>query len=268
MLTRILREPTTHFVILAAIIFLVYGLSQSSNEQVIEIAQQEIDARLFMQELAAGQELDPEQREALTRAFIEEQILVTEAMAMGLDNDARIHDMLAQKMRHVLSGDIIQPSEAELQTYYDANQERYRSPPVVSVLELVLNSTEPLPAAVTDALSNNASVDELLALVPGTSSRLPNVNHLDLSNIFSEEFANQVFAATDNSWVGPFTSNRGQHWLNIEQRRDARTPAMSEIADRVRLDWITEEEDLRLADEVAALWDKYSIRITASAETE
>ncbi|GIT21560.1 MAG: hypothetical protein CM1200mP40_12420 [Gammaproteobacteria bacterium] len=59
-----------------------------------------------------------EQRQLVATIYVEEQILVQEALALGLDNDARIHDMLAQKMRHVLSGNVIQPTELELESYY------------------------------------------------------------------------------------------------------------------------------------------------------
>ena len=36
---------------------------------------------------------------------------------------------------------------------------------------------------------------------------------------------------------------------------------MAEIADRARLDWITQEEEIRLQQEVNKLWDRYEIII-------
>ena len=116
---RIMREPIVHFFIIAVIIFALYTITQAGNENLLEIDQREIDARIFMQELSRGEELSAEQRDLVTAYYIEEQILVREALAMELDNDERIHDILAQKMRHVLSGNIIQPSAAELSVYYE-----------------------------------------------------------------------------------------------------------------------------------------------------
>ena len=86
-LQSLLREPTFHFFIMALVIFAVYGISSSTQENVLELDQREIDARLFMQEIASGQALSEEQREYLTSAFVEEQILVQEALKMGLDNE-------------------------------------------------------------------------------------------------------------------------------------------------------------------------------------
>ena len=112
-----------------------------------------------------------------------------------------------------------------------------------------------------------AEPQQLLALEQGNSSPLPRVNHIDLSNIFEPEFADTVFAASIGQWSGPFFTNRGQHWLRITERVDARLPSLSEISDQVRLDWITEKEEALLQVEVDKLWDQYTI-VIRDAEQE
>lgn len=266
--TPLLQEPMLHFFLIALLIFGFYALANRSAEETLEIDQREIDARIFMQEMATGEALSEEQRQFVTASFIEEQILVQEALALGLDNDARIHDMLAQKMRHVLSGNIIQPSDEELENYYQANLERYRTLPSLDVMELVANSSDELPAAAQQLLAAGAPAEELLAVIDGDSDPLPNVNHLDLANIFSPELADQAFAANPGDWVGPFISNRGQHWLRILDITAARLPPLSEIRDRVRLEWINEEEEARLNEQIALLWDKYSVVITEGSNEQ
>jgi len=265
-LQKLLQEPTLHFFLIAAVLFALYGIRQSTSENGLEIDQSEIEARLFLQEMSSGQPLTDEQRECITAAYIEEQILVREAKAMRLDDDARIHDILAQKMRHVLSGDIIQPTAAELQAYYAANAERYRTLATVTTDELVFNTRDSLPDAVSALLQSGAEPEELLTLAPGNVAPLPNVNHLDLSNIFAPEFADRVFTAATGDWIGPFTSNRGQHWLRIKESKPARTPSLAEITDQVRLDWIAEEETQRLQEEIDKLWDRYTILINDNSE--
>ncbi|MEQ8314272.1 MAG: peptidyl-prolyl cis-trans isomerase [Gammaproteobacteria bacterium] len=261
----LLREPMLHFFLIALLIFGFYALANRSAEDTLEIDQREIDARIFMQEMATGEALTEEQRQFVTASFIEEQILVQEALALGLDNDARIHDMLAQKMRHVLSGNIIQPSNEELQNYYQANLERYRTLPSLDVMELVANSREELPVAAQQLLANGAPAEEVLSVIEGNSDPLPNVNHLDLANIFSPELADQAFAASPGDWVGPFVSNRGQHWLQILDSTPAQLPPLAEIRDRVRLEWINEKEEARLNEQIAQLWEKYTVIITEGA---
>lgn len=256
-----LREPTLHFFAIAACLFALYAFGQRNQENLLQIDQSDIDARIFLQEMSSGQELNEEQRQFVTARYIEDRILVEEALAMDLDDDARIHDILAQKMRHILSGEIIQPSPAELQAYFAAHAERYRTLATVNTDELVFDSREPLPAAVLARLQAGAAADELLALSPGSVAPLPNVNPVDLANIFSPDFADRVFAAALDTWLGPFPSNRGQHWLRVRERHDAGIPALETIADRVRLDWIADEEESRLQAEVDKLWERYTIVI-------
>ena len=258
-INKLSKEPTIHFFVIATIIFAIYGISSRNNNNLLEVDQREIDARIFMQEMATGQDLSNDQREFIASRYVEEQILVREAIAIGLDNDARIHDMLAQKMRHVLSGDVIQPTQMELDEYYQNNIQAYQTIPSVSVNEIVLNDLDEIPTAAQQLLKQGASADEILDLSPGSAAPLPNVNHIDLSNIFDPEFADDVFNAQTGAWVGPFRSNRGQHFLKITERTKAGLPPLEEILDRVRLDWITQEEEVRLQEEINKLWDQYTI---------
>jgi hypothetical protein len=98
----------------------------------------------------------------------------------------------------------------------------------------------------------------------GTVAPLPNVNSIDLANIFEQEFADRVLAADLNQWQGPYVSNRGQHWLRVIEHTPAGIPALDEIADLVRLEWISTEEESRLQQEVGKLWNEYTIVINNS----
>jgi len=256
-----------HFFAIAALIFLLYGITQSGNENLLVIEQREIDARIFMQELSRGEELSSAQRELVTAYYIEEQILVREALSMELDNDERIHDILAQKMRHVLSGSVIQPTDIELQEYYEGNLARFETPASMSLDELVFDTRDPLADDIIESLTQGLEADALLSMSQGTVAPLPNVNGVDLANIFDQEFADRVLASDIDQWQGPFISNRGQHWLRVIERNPAGIPALEEIADLVRLEWIAAEEEIRLQQEVDKLWDEYTIVIN-SDETE
>lgn len=257
-----MREPSVHFFIIALFIFALYAITQSGNENLLEIDQREIDARIFMQELSRGEELSLEQRELVTAFYIEEQILVREALSMELDNDERIHDILAQKMRHVLSGNIIQPTDTELREYFEANSSRFETSASMTLDELVFDSRDPLADSIVDALQRSTDSDTLLSMSQGTVAPLPNISSVDLANIFDQEFADQVLAADLDQWQGPFVSNRGQHWLRVIEHSPAGIPALEEIADLVRLEWIAAEEETRLQQEVDKLWNEYTIVIS------
>jgi len=98
----------------------------------------------------------------------------------------------------------------------------------------------------------------------GTVAPLPNVNSVDLANIFDQEFADRILAADLGQWQGPYVSNRGQHWLRVIEHTPAGIPALEAIADLVRLEWIAAEEEARLQQEVDKLWNEYTIVIRNS----
>jgi len=258
---KILREPTFHFLLLAAVISTAYWLINSTAGNQLQIDQQEIEARILITELTQGYPADAVQRQQIEQNLINDYLLVLEAYKLDLQNDARINDILAQKMRHVLSGNVIQPTSEELEDFYSNNVERYTSAPRVTTEELVFNTREPLPDELTMQLAQGSSPENIRSDIDQTAGILPRVTQQDLSSIFSEEFALQVFAAQLNDWIGPFFSNRGQHWLRINELFPAATAALSDITDQVRLDWIFVEEDRRLELEIAKLRDNYSINI-------
>ena len=260
-ISSLLKEPLVHFVGLAAFVFVGYQAVQSEDEFIIEITQSEIDARISLLESSKGTTASPTLREEITELYLEEQMLVREALTLNLDNDARIHDMLAQKMRHVLSGEIIQPNEDEIQAFYDENIGSYQTPPAIVAEEIIFETQEELSDPVKQLLIDGADSDTLLAAEEGSVNTLPRINSSQLSNLFNVEFSDRVFNAKEREWIGPQESELGQHWLRIISTEASRTPSLEEIRNRVRLEWINQEEETRLQREVDQLWEKYSVKI-------
>ena len=256
-----LKEPLLHFFILAMIVFVGYEFAKDEDEFLLEISQVDIDARISLLEQSQGTVFSSGLKEEMTALYIEEQMLVREALSLNLDKDVRIHDMLAQKMRHVLSGEIIQPSEEEIQAFYNQNIDTYRTPPTIIAEEIIFETSEELADQIKQLLMNKANSDSLLALEKASINTLPRINASQLGNLFNEEFSDQVFDANQGEWVGPQKSELGQHWLRIIEAEEAKTPSLDDIRNRVRLEWIDQEEESRLQQEVDRLWEKYSLKI-------
>ncbi len=256
---RILREPTFHFLALAAAISLVYWLFNNDGSPPLLVDWQEVEARVARTEQAQGYPATAQQQQEIENLLIDDYILVMEAYDMGLHNDARINDILAQKMRHVLSGNVIQPTVQELDAFYQQNISRYQQAARITATELVFSSTDPLPAAVADQLASGVPEQALVTDMSRITGILPRVTRTDLERIFDEQIASRAFDPASSGWVGPYISNRGQHWLQVEQRYPAQTSALDEIIERVRLDWIATEEEARLQEEIDRLRDRYDI---------
>ena len=256
-----LKEPLLHFSLFAAVIFFTDYILRAGAQLTLEIPQSRIDARVALIESATGSASSQSELIELTDSFIDEQILVREAVALNLDRDARIEELLAQKMRHVLSGGVIQPNDQEIEDFYVQNIDKYITPPHIDADEVIFDAVTDLPTDVYELLDAGANSASLLTAYIGSANTLSRVNPSQLANLFDREFSDTVFQAEEDSWIGPFISDLGQHWLKVINTQAARTPPLEEIEFRVRLDWIAQEEETRLDEAIKLLRSKYNVQI-------
>src|SRR5688572_26799751 len=132
-LYQLLREPTLHFGIIAAALFGISSVTQSLRQPVVEVDRGAVERRIRQLERARGSSLPGPERQLAEAAYIDEQILAREARARGFDDDERIRGILSQKMLHLMSADVPQPTDAELRAYYEENRARYGRGPAVTV---------------------------------------------------------------------------------------------------------------------------------------
>ncbi|MGD2045664.1 MAG: peptidyl-prolyl cis-trans isomerase [Gemmatimonadota bacterium] len=255
-LRAVLREPLVHFVLLAAVLFGVSALL-GPGDDVIEITQDQLEWRILQVEAQEGRKLTDEERALVRERYIDERVLVREALAMGLEEDERIDDILVQKMLHVLSGDVIQPTDEELEAYYAMNRERYATDATVTVDEVVVPAGAELPRELREGGEPADAPDGSLV----ASRVMSRLTAEDLRQIFDSAAARAAFDADTGAWVGPYESARGLHWLRVRSRTEASVPPLEVVREAARLDWINEQEDRRLLARVAELRGKYDIRV-------
>ena len=260
-LSAVVREPLFHFLVLAAALF-VAGSLFTRGDDVIEVSREEIEWRILQVEAGRGTSLTDDERRLVERQYIDERVLVREARAMGLSADERIDDILVQKMLHVLSGDVIQPSEGELETYYTAKLDWYVRSPAVTVDELVVAEGDPLPPPLREGVE-----PEQLPEGSMVGHRvMPRLDLNDLVLLFGVEGADLIFNAEERAWVAAYQSVRGRHWFRIKERFGSETPSLEQIRDVVRNDWIAENEEQRLASAVSELRARYTVIVEANRD--
>ena len=258
---RILREPTSHFVLLAAVLFAANAALESWRGSVITIDRVQIEIRIAELEALRGAPLSAEERQLVEDAFIEEQVLVREALDMGLEADRRIDDILVQKMLHVLSGDVIQPTEDELREFYQANRASYTPESTLTIEEVVIAGGSPAAGTVVERLQAGASAQELTENAGVRASVLREVTGGDLRRLFGPVTAELILSANTEGWIGPHATVRGQHWFRIIEQTTPELPSLDSVRERVRLDWVTDQEAARLEQAVMGLRERYNIVI-------
>ncbi len=254
-LARAAREPLLHFLVLAGALFAGAAVLRQ-DEDLIEVTRQELDYRILQVESREGTLTDDERR-LVEEAYIDERVLVREARAMGLDADERIDDILVQKMLHILSGDVIQPTAQELEAYYLENREAYATDASITVDEVVVAGDGMLPRALLEGTPPER-------LPPGTvvgHRVMERLTFDDLVQIFGQAGAETVSSAETGDWWDVLEGSRGRHWVRIRERFGTDIPPLDVVRDAVRLDWIAEREQALLLDRVAELRSNYTVAV-------
>jgi PPIC-type PPIASE domain len=255
---RAVREPTLHFALLAALLFVVAAVAKSLNRPVIEIDPRSMEFRTRQLERGRGAPLNDSERKIAENAYVDEQILAREARVRRLDDDEKIRAILYQKMLHILSSDVPQPTDAELRAYFDENRSRYAGRPSVTVEDVFVPERLRRATFATGRHPDFRAVEGLLR-----RNVLTRVTEGELIWSFGEETAAMVFGAETGSWVGPHPSADGDHWFRvIDRTKGTDAPPLDTIREQVRFDWMAQKEEGLLEARVAELRQRYSVRFT------
>jgi hypothetical protein len=263
MLRGILQEPLLHFLILGALLFMLFdGGAQSagSSDQRIVITPGQIE------HLAAGFERTwrrpPSERELshLISDHVRETVYYREALAMGLDEDDRIvRQRMRQKLEFLATGaaDALRPTDEQLRDYLREHAERFTEEPRIAFRQVHLgpaherDQLEVVAARWLDRLDNGTRPSELVragAMATMIPPRVPLVRRSEVERLFGGGFADRIMALEPGAWAGPIESGYGLHLVRVDDRRPARLPDLDTVRNRVTAEWRSDRR-ARLTDE-------------------
>src|SRR5512147_2822417 len=116
----LLREPLVHFLLLGALLFALDAwLRPSASAAPAEIVVSEARVRALAQNFARTWQRPPtrEEVDGLIEGFVREEVMLREALALGLDrDDAIVRKRMQQKVEFIAEGaiDAVPPTDAEL----------------------------------------------------------------------------------------------------------------------------------------------------------
>jgi hypothetical protein len=257
--SALLREPLAHFLAFAALLFVAYHLLTPTARESIVIERASIEELVRQQEELLARPLSDEERRTIVASAIDDEVLLREAYRRGLDRDAVVRQHLVQKMRFILGEDEREPTEAELRAYLEANRERYRAPPTVTLDHVFYADPAKVPGDLMPRLANDADIDGLGDPLFMLGNRLPDYSLRDLIGLMGPEVARRVFELPDGAWHGPMQSGRGVHFVRVAARHPPSMPSFEELDSYLRQDWMLDQQRRAIADKLAELRQNYRI---------
>lgn len=251
-LKRIYKEPLLHFLIIGALIFVVFSvvnkdaIDVSGNKIVITAA----DIERLSATWSKKWNRPPTEAElkGLVDSYIKEEVYYREALALGLDQDDTIlRRRLMQKMEF-LSNDLAelnQPDEIALNKYFLDNQDRYELPARVSFTHIYFSYDKRGAKVVEDAKSVLSGLNDLRAPELGDSFMMQydfvQETPFEVERLFGKEFAEELFTLEINTWLGPIRSGYGFHLVRISEKTDSQVPELASVIEKVRTDFMFQQ---------------------------
>jgi hypothetical protein len=271
---RWLREPLLHFLLIGAVLFMLYRVLNGAGEEAprsIVVSSSRVDA---LAENFARTWMRPpttEELQGLVDDYVAEEVYYREAIAMGLDrDDTVIRRRLRQKMEFVTDDvtSMVPVTDVQLQAYLDAHREQFVAPGQVTFQQVFLSRDKRGDAVQRDAeqlLDQLASPGPPSPLDVGDATLLPgsmtNATPADVDGTFGAEFAEAVMKVPAGQWSGPIASGYGLHLVRVEKIEPGSLPALATIRPAVEREWQAHQRKQAKEALFEQLRSKYDVKI-------
>jgi hypothetical protein len=275
-MSKWLKEPLIHFLLLGAVIFVAYdqlaGKGSAPDEIFISRGQQENLLNTFGRTWQRPP--TPEEFQGLLQDYVRQEIAYRESRAMGLDqDDIVIRRRLRQKLE-LLAEDIASlaaPTEQDLQTYLDAHAEDFVVEPRLTLRQVYFSRDRRGADAERDALQllQRISTDgpegefEQFGDPLPLPSEMREVRESEIARLFGSVFTDGLQGLETGRWVGPVESGFGLHLVFIEARESGRHPQLPEVREAVQREWVS----LRRREAVDGLYERLAENYTIEIES-
>ena len=177
-------------------------------------------------------------------AFVREEVLYREALALGLDRDDLIvRRRLVQKMEILALGDGPGVSESDLLAYYLSHRGDYALAESVSFHHVFFSSARRGAGARSAAATALADVGDRGAFQADrmgdptpTPPEVTDWTQAMVADRFGTDFARSVFEVEPGGWSAPKASTYGYHLVFVTRLTPARVPDFPDVAARVATD--------------------------------
>ncbi|WP_273241333.1 peptidylprolyl isomerase [Hyphomonas atlantica corrig.] len=260
---KLLRDPLTHFVLAATLIFVAYSVWQNRSDKAdstILVTTGELERLAALYTSEAGALPSEADMAAMVSDLVRDEALSREARRLGLDrDDTIITRRLAQKMSFVVSdlAEDPEPTRDEMLDWHATHTERFTTPATLTFSHIYFSPDVRGDGTETDA------ADTLAQLNASSATALDNLGDpfmlqrqygdvplREVARQFGGEFANELSElSVSDEWQGPLPSAFGLHLVKLESSTPASVIPFDDILDQVRKDWL--ENSRRIANEQA-----------------
>lgn len=259
---RILRDPLLHFAMLGLGLFLVYAAVDARRTQTIALSDVGLAALQSELQSLTGRPVGDDAREALTRRFYVDEVLYREALARELHSqDGELRAVLIERMREDVTGDLVDPDDAQLVGFYADHIQRYYREEALSVDSLIFAERPVVNAASLQSLADASEyVDGEVR-----AKSYPDYGVSMLRGVLGNAALAAISDADVGQWRGPFQQLDRWHLYRVIRRTPRTLLSFEQAKTQVLIDYQSAIVDERVDAFVDSLAVKYSLRVGEKA---
>lgn len=269
-MTRLLREPFVHFLLLGCLIFAAYAVLDGgeSEEDRIVIDQARLDHLRELWKIQWKREPNESETRALLERYVRQEVFYREALRMGLDRDDEIvRKRLAQKMEAVANdlGTLMRPpDEARLRAFHQEHAALFTRPASYAFEQVLFLPGEGDEVAALQALQAGGAIAPERVDKLGVRNQWSLTPVPELDNAFGSGFADALAGLPDGQWSGPVPSGYGLHLVRVSERAPPTLLPFEEVRDHVAREYAYRNELSAQDGMYDELRSRYTIEIPAS----
>lgn len=269
MMSRLVRAPVVHFLLIGIAIFVAYGALAPARRDASRIVVSQGAVDNLVREFESRWRRSPTGLElsGMVEAHVRDEILYREGVALGLErDDVVIKRRVRQKLEVIAEEEIARaaPADEDLAAYLAHHAGRFARPGVVTFEQVLFPATATFAdvhaARVAAARGGDPTRLGRSSLLPSSLSEAPS----DLiARDFGAGFAAELLQLPMKEWTGPVRSGLGLHLVRVTQRTPTTAPVLAEVRGAVAREWESDRRTSALAEGYRKLRAQYKVVIEA-----
>lgn len=267
--SRAARGPWPALLLVGVALWGLHRAAQGPEPRTLVVTADTVEALREGLARQHGREPTGAEVDARVDEWIEDELLVREARALGLDRaDPIVRRRLVQKLRFSLedADGMDDPGDEVLAAWHREHAELYRRPPrrgFTHVFVAGLDARARARAeALVDALANGAepaAITDQGDVFPHGTHQGP-ADHRALVDRYGEELAEAAAAAPLHRWIVA-RSSFGWHALRVDDERPGEPSPLPEVRARVLADWQLDHRARSLDAGLVALRERWTVEV-------
>jgi len=259
-----LREPLLHFLVGGAVILLAFNVLSDApppvSDRVLEITDQDLTRVTARFEATWRRPPTDQEMGRLVEQLVRQEVLVREALALGLDRgDEIVRQRLVQKMTFLVEGSVsaMDPTDDVLEQHLRENADRFERPASIAFSQVLLRDGVDLGDVIA-ALTQGEN-PELLVNPTLLPDRFPLTRQPVIDRTFGIGFFDALTKVEPETWSGTVESAYGRHVVFVEAYVPASIPELAKVREAVTVDWRSQRESALLEARITALLSRYEV---------